>query len=411
MPVWSSHGDGVLSRVTEAGKRVFYVRVWYEDREHRVKAGGTEKQATALRGRLLAEIERARIAGEAWIPPGQKKRAARAAEKQRRARDITLAEFVPIFIRDWLEGKPSKDYYEYRAKWIEDRLGDVRLSALTPQMVEQFYRQRRKDRSRGEVISLSTANHDLKVLRIMLARAVQWGYIPSNPAAAVKPERVPEQKVRYLTKEEADALTAACEPWLRPLVEAALHTGMRRGELLALRWADVDLKQRRIVLGGGGTKSKRNRTIPISKTLLATLNKLRALHTDRVFLRPQVEGRGGQKTTKLVAVTVDVLRNSFEEALAAAGITEFRFHDLRHTFASWLVMAGRPLYEVQKLLGHADQKMTQRYAHLSPEYLRSSVAVLDDLYGTTVLGTVSSPDHAAEESGDATTASDVVVAG
>jgi integrase len=148
-------------------------------------------------------------------------------------------------------------------------------------------------------------------------------------------------------------------------VETALHTGMRRGELLSLQWEQI----RNGFIYLTETKSGKARQIPINDRLAEVFREVRRenqLKSPYVFCAPD-----GKRFYEV--------KHSFTSACKRAGIEDFRFHDLRHTFASRLVMKGASLKAVQELLGHADMKMTMRYAHLSQEHLRDSVNLLNDL--------------------------------
>ncbi|WP_353686754.1 site-specific integrase [Thermodesulfovibrio sp. 3462-1] len=159
------------------------------------------------------------------------------------------------------------------------------------------------------------------------------------------------RRLRFLSKEECQTLINACDPHLRPIVICALNTGMRKSEFLNLKWDQVDLKHGFIFLDK--TKNGERREIPINDTLRITFNGLlRRLDTPYVFYDPAT-GKPYQ----------DVKR-SFASACRRAKIQDFRFHDLRHTFASHLVMAGVDLTTVKELLGHKTLTMTLRYSHL-----------------------------------------------
>ena len=214
----------------------------------------------------------------------------------------------------------------------------------------------------------ATVNRDLVVLRHMFQKARQWGKALDNPVTHQKPLRANNRRLRYLSHEEIPRLLAAADEILRPLVVVALHTGLRRGELFALTWQDVDFTHDviRIV----DSKNGERREIPMTNTLRATLQHLpRRLTSEHVF--PGKTGQG----------LVDV-RRRFHRALWAAGIAGFVFHDLRHTFASHLVMAGVDLLTVKEFLGHKDIKMTLRYAHLAPDYKRAAISRLDTYMDT-----------------------------
>jgi integrase len=185
--------------------------------------------------------------------------------------------------------------------------------------------------------------------------------------------------LRFLTVEEAQALVSVCDEHLRPIVITALHTGMRRGEILSLTWDNVDLVNGFITLTE--TKNGEKREVPIDGTLRETFNRL-----PRRFV--EKDGKDGEKVKELVPSLFhdpDTLKpygsvkRSFATAMKTAKITGCRFHDLRHTFASQLVMAGVDLTTVKELLGHKDIKMTLRYAHLAPAHKRNAINVLDTL--------------------------------
>ncbi|HMK77171.1 MAG TPA: site-specific integrase, partial [Thermodesulfobacteriota bacterium] len=140
----------------------------------------------------------------------------------------------------------------------------------------------------------------------------------------------------------------------------AAHTGLRMGEILSLRWKDIEFKERRILIEK--TKNNERRMVPINDTLHGVLKSLPVhLGTDLVF----------------PGITRNQLSVAFRRASKRAGIRDFRFHDLRHTFASYLTMGGENPRTVQILLGHKDLRMTMRYSHLSPEHLREAVSILD----------------------------------
>jgi integrase len=240
--------------------------------------------------------------------------------------------------------------------------GDQQLSEITPLKVDEYISQR------AMTHKPATVNRDIAVLRHMFRKAMAWGKALSNPAAHVKPLRADNRRLRYLSQEEMTRLLDVADETLRPVLITALYTGLRRGELFSLTWQDVDLKHG--VVRVVQTKSGERREIPLSDTLRDTLLTLpRRLASDYVF--PGKTGRG----------LMDI-RKRFHRALKEAGIEGFVFHDLRHTFASHLVMAGVDLMTVKEFLGHADIKMTLRYAHLAPDYKRAAISRLDTYMDT-----------------------------
>lgn len=176
-------------------------------------------------------------------------------------------------------------------------------------------------------------------------------------------------RVRYLTRLEAGRLLEASlsiSVELSGFVRLCLNTGCRKNEVLRMRWADIDLDKRLFILRPEVNKTGRWRVLPLNDGALLALKNLRGLcgDSDLVFPCP----RGGR---------LRQLDKHFRMAVEAAGIHDFRIHDLRHTFASWLVSEGVDLLKVRDLLGHSSVKMTERYAHLMPCRLHDAVKTLD----------------------------------
>jgi integrase len=218
-------------------------------------------------------------------------------------------------------------------------------------------------------ISAYTVANELSVLRHLLRLARRWGYVDGIPEI-VMPKR-PRGRLRYLDEGEIRRLLEACREsrnrYLFAVVVLALNTGMRKGEILGLEWERVDLSSARIRLDR--TKSGEPRGVPINR---AVYDALIALEPDPARRHGRVFPAGNDRRGSQV-------RTAFEAALVRAGIAGFRFHDLRHTAASHLVMRGASLKDVQEILGHSDLRMTNRYAHLSPAHLRGAVERLEGL--------------------------------
>jgi len=180
----------------------------------------------------------------------------------------------------------------------------------------------------------------------------------------VKHLKEPAGRLRYLTREEVQRLLAECKnPNLRAVVSLAVNTGMRRGEILGLTWENVDLRNGFILVGQ--SKNGDRREIPINGAAHEALKAIvRRIDTPHVFCDKKGNVfKGG--------------RNAFERACKRAGIYNFRFHDLRHTAASFMAMAGVDLMAIKQILGHKTIQMTLRYSHLSPGHLRNAVAAID----------------------------------
>ena len=207
----------------------------------------------------------------------------------------------------------------------------------------------------------ATLNRELSLLKHLFTKAIEWGKCKENPAKKVKKLKGEVKRVRFLMSAEVHTLLSNCPDYLKPIVTVAVHTGMRKGELLGLEWDQVDFEQGIITLHE--TKNGERRDIPMDETV-RTLLKTMARSGEHVFC----DGEGKSFVR---------LQRSFEVALRKSGIDDFRFHDFRHTFASNLVMAGEDLNTVRELLGHKDLTMTLRYAHLSPNHKTRAINVLD----------------------------------
>jgi len=248
--------------------------------------------------------------------------------------------------------------------------GEKVLAKISYLDLETFRNRRRGEISkRGTPRSPARVNRELAVLKHMLNKAVEWGMLEVSPFKRGKSLMFKEnnERLRFLTEEEIEPLLSACLPHLRPIVETALLTGMRAGELFSLKWDQI--------INGmiylKDTKSNKPRQIPISERLEEVLKEVRRRHQLKSpYIFCNKEGN-----------RFNDLRASFKSACRKTGIVDFRFHDLRHTFASHMVMRGVGLRAVQELLGHCDMKLTMRYAHLAPGHLRDSINVLNDLGG------------------------------
>ena len=250
-------------------------------------------------------------------------------------------------------------------KKLVAHFASLNLSLLRTQAVEQYQTNLLKQGFKN-----SSVNRVLSTLKHMVTKAVEWEMAPEEILKRVrKVKQLPERngRLRFLSKEEIESLTNACDAHLRPIVITAVNTGMRKGEILALVWEQVDLKHGFVLLVN--TKNGKRREIPINKTLRDSLTALpRHITSPYVFW----QGEDGKRF-------MDV-RRSFRSALKRAGIKDFHFHDLRHTFASHLIMKGADITTVKELLGHNTLTMTMRYAHLAPSHKVKAVALLESLH-------------------------------
>jgi integrase len=249
----------------------------------------------------------------------------------------------------------SRDLYTMRI--FDKEFEGKNIQELTTWQIEK-YKTKRKEK-----FNCATVNRELAVLKHMFTKAIEWGKLKENPAKKVKLLKGAVNRVRYLMPEEYQLLLSNCEDFLKPIVTLAVHTGMRRGELLGLQWDQVNIEQGIITILD--TKNHERKDIPINETVKETI---KGMKKDGDFIFP---GKNGKPFSPMK------LHFSFHRAMEASNITDFRFHDLRHTFASNLVMAGVKIEKVQKLMGHKLLTMTQKYSHLAPGYLSESVKVLD----------------------------------
>lgn len=284
-----------------------------------------------------------------------------------------------------------------RLKTAFKHLLDKPLDTITALDVERW---RAKQVERG--LSNQTINRDISSIKASFNRAVDWGLLPVNPLAKVKKARVDDcLKVRYLNEAEEARLRAVIEareerrrvkrdsanhwreergyvllPSLRsvvftdhvkPLILLSINTGCRRGELFDLTWSNVDMERRILTVTGATAKSRRTRHIPLNREATSVLTNWRA----------QCEDSSGLVFVNDAGVRFDRVNFSWRRLLKDAGITDFRWHDMRHHFASRLAMGGVDLNTIRELLGHSDYTMTLRYAHLAPEFKLKAVEVLD----------------------------------
>ncbi len=200
----------------------------------------------------------------------------------------------------------------------------------------------------------------------MLNLAVEWELIPWTPAARIKSPKPPAGRVRYAQPTELRALLEACPEWLRPVMVWAVTTGMRRSEILGLRWLDVGIAHNRILLPQ--TKNGEGRIVYLNRGAVSTLRAL-------------AFGPDTKSTDKLSPeLSPPQVSVAFTRACRESGLLDFHFHDLRHTAASWLRMQGAHIHTVAFLLGYKDLRVAARYQHLSPAFLSEAVGRLDSIF-------------------------------
>jgi integrase len=278
------------------------------------------------------------------------------------AKHRTISDLLARYREDVFPQKRSSTVYNqvYHLQWWETQLGQYALCEITPALIVENRDKLARTRKN------STVRRYLAVLSHAFTVAVEWQWINENPVSKVRKPKEPRGRVRFLTDDERERLLAACKVsrnrYLYLIVVLAISTGARRGELLSLRWPDVDLK--RCTLTFQETKNGERRTVPCTGyafDLLKQHAQGRCSGISLVF--PDATGR------KPLSI-----KDAFANSVQRSGISNFHFHDLRHTFASYLAMQGASLLEIATVLGHKTLQMVQRYAHLSEPHKACLVA-------------------------------------
>lgn len=256
----------------------------------------------------------------------------------------------------------SHDRYETSYKSLRQTFGKMTLAEIDVQSIDAWRSQRIRS------VTPATCNRDLFFLKGMFKRARIWRLTKEDPTKMVSRLHENNMKLIFLTDGEKAELLKCCADHLRPIVRLALVTGMRRSELLNLRWEHVDRHTQWLLVSE--SKSKKQRGIPLNDEAMLALREATsyrhiAMKSPYVFCN-----KGGEPYAKVT--------RSFETALRKAGLADrgFTFHALRHSFASDLVNRGESVYVVAELLGHSDVRMVSRYAHLTQDTKRRAVEKL-----------------------------------
>ena len=241
-------------------------------------------------------------------------------------------------------------------------VSDILVSRITAKHADAYKARRLKH------VSPVSVNVELVTLAAAFATAMRWQLTERNPFREITRCRLPEREPAYFTREDFERLLAfAPSETFRRLLAVAVHTGLRRGELVNLQWRRVDFARRVLVIETTATfktKQGRRRLVPMNETVAAILTAMHAnISGEYVFTMPD-----GSRMKECW------LSHAFKKVVRAAGLPDtLHVHSLRHTFASWLVGAGESLYAVQRLLGHTHSNTTEIYAHLAPSVLHSAV--------------------------------------
>ena len=355
---------GLHLRVSKNGRRFFQHRYRFLGRKMCLSLG--EFPAVSVQDARLKVGEHKSLLARDKDP---------AAERGKIRADLTFEEFAEKHYMPHAKAHKATadDDYNFINRRLNPVIGKIRLQAITPRDVGMLH-TKEKERT-----TASTANHLLTTLRRMLNLAVKWGLLEKNPAADQDKFKEGPLRERYLSKEELPKFMKALEEENDRLSVAALrlllYTGCRREEIMSLKWDNVRLDEERIYLPK--TKNGRSRTVHLNGRAKEVIEDLltRKDQEDRTRGKEHVfPSRQGAKKPYIYD-----LRKPFEKACQSAGIENFHIHDLRHTFASMAVSSGADLYAVQRLLGHQDIAMTQRYAHLAADDLKKATAGVSEM--------------------------------
>ncbi|MFH0351091.1 MAG: tyrosine-type recombinase/integrase, partial [Chromatiales bacterium] len=380
---------GLLVRVELSGKRTYYLQYYLDGKRRRYRIGPVEdftvhqarRRADALRGRVARgeDIQQSRI--------GEREAHRAHIAAQRREKHQVLGMFLEEVYVHHVEQFRHGDMMIARIKRVFAEF----LNRPMPQIGVWELTKHRQRRKRAGIAAI-TINRDVAELRSALSHAVELKVLDHHPLDGLKPLRADDNKiVRYLSNEEEARLRTALRArddklrrtrqsgntWRRerhyeplpeiaryadhltPAVFVSINTGLRQGELLTLMWEDIDFARRVLTVRGTSAKSGKARHIPLNDEGLDVLAAWRKQNANKSVF------------------PVTSIKRAWTSLRREAGIERFRWHDLRHHFASKLIMAGADLNTVRELLGHADIKMTLRYAHLAPEHKAAAVALLN----------------------------------
>ena len=293
--------------------------------------------------------------------------------KTSEAKRHTLTDAIERYITEVIPTKPKNAINQVgQLKWWQENLGAYSLADITPALIAQHRDKLAITPSqRAESRSPATVNRYLAVLSHLFTIAMkEWGWIEDNPLRKVTKPKEPRGRVRFLSDEERAHLLVECQnsesKFLYTAVVLALSTGGRRMEILGLQWKDIDFNRQIITLHE--TKNGERRVLPLAGRALELIKQTsKVRHMNCPFVFP-----GKNLTTP-----VD-LRAPFETALKRAEINDFRWHDLRHSCASYLAMNGASLAEIAEILGHKTLQMVKRYAHLSDAHTSKVVARMNE---------------------------------
>lgn len=321
--------------------KIFWVDYYFEGKRRREKVGADRRLAELALQKRKIEIAEGRFLDK------------------KRTEKILFEDFADTFLE--LHSKINKKPRVYiRDKSLIRHLNEFligkHLHEITPMDIERYKAERSKK------VNVATVNREVACLKCILNKAIEWGKTTVNPVRKVKLFKENNKRTRYLECEEINKLIEASSGHIKSIITVAVNTGMRKSEILNLKWENVDLDKGIIYLLD--TKNGEKREVKANESVKKVLKEMaQKSGSDYVFCNRKER-------------PFQDIRKSFSTVLGRCGIINFRFHDLRHTFASQLVMLGVDIKTVQELMGHKTIEMTLRYSHLSPDHKNKAIELL-----------------------------------
>ncbi|MEI7994599.1 MAG: site-specific integrase [Methylococcaceae bacterium] len=246
--------------------------------------------------------------------------------------------------------KKSIDTDKFKLRWLDQHLNNTSLDEITKAKIDKI-----KVAKKSEGVSNSTVNRTLELLRSILNRAQQeWEWLDSTPSVRMLPEQ--STRIRWLTHEESVRLINELPEHLKAMARFTLATGLRESNVTGLQWSQLDMQRRCAWIHADQAKGKKAIAVPLNEDALTVIRQQIGKHDTHIFT---YEGNPVTRANN----------HAWRKALVRAGVKDFRWHDLRHTWASWHVQNGTPLHVLKELGGWADLTMVLRYAHLSSKHL------------------------------------------
>lgn len=315
------------------------------ERVHKLLDGATDKETA----KALEDVERYNL------------RQIQGGIKKREEKKYNITKVIDLYLN--YSRLHKKDYIHdlSKSKSIKQFFKNKNIDEILTKDIENYIKHLRIDKG----LSNATINRYLAALKKMFNIAIANDMLHRNPCVNIKQLKENNEKIRYLTIEEEKRLFEVLPEHIRPIVICALQTGMRRSNILNLRWEQIDFEYNFIEIEKQENKGHKIIRIPISKKLLTEFNKIGIKHNGFVFINPETQK------------PYNTIRKAWLSALKRANIQNFRFHDLRHTVATRLVEKNVDIRTVQEIMAHSSIATTQRYMHPTPKRKLEAVEVLN----------------------------------